>query len=238
MKYLIVSFVIWFGSGLSAQSSLRPMDQTVQMRAAQEYNERLYKASNNRMLAKNAYEEIDGSAYFYEEPTIAKLMLVNDEVAEVKLLIDQYAHELVSVAEDESQRLLDPLFFKAIELEWDGQLRTLKKLNPDLPQRFYEVLIDGPKIILLKDIEVKHMETSLITEGRRENISKFRRNDHFILIQDAKVEKVPFKKKKFFKIFSKEQSDYLMKLAKEEGNKLKSDDDFIQLLEAYNQQGD
>ena len=236
MRYLILFLFISLSFQGFAQSTLRPMDQTIQMRATQEYNERLYKASNKKMLSKNPYEEIDGSAYFYEDPTIARLLLVNDEIAEVNLLIDRYADELVSVAEDETQRLLDPLFFKSIELEWKGETRMLKKLNPDFPQRFYEVIIDGPSIILLRDIEVKHMETSLITEGRRENVSKFRRNDNFILVQDAKVEKISFKKKKFFKLFSDAQSNQLEKLAKDNGIKLKSDEDFIRLLSIYNQE--
>ena len=96
MRLVILFFIVFTGYSLSGQSTLRPMDQTIQMRATQEYNDRLYKASNDRMLSKNPYESIDGSPYFLEEPQDAILTLVNDEIVELKILIDRYADELIS----------------------------------------------------------------------------------------------------------------------------------------------
>jgi len=231
-RYLLVGIAISI-TATTTYGQRRLIAQNVQLKATQEYNDRLYKSSAERMLGLNTYESIDGSPYYYTDPTEAYLVMQNDDAVLANILLDCYANELISVQDDGSYRILDPAFFESIIIAQGDEEIYFRKAHPEYPHHFFEVLVDGSEYVLLKKLEVNHLETSIIDEGRRENVNKFRRTEKYFLKSHASVQSVTLKKKKFFKAFPSKVSKELESLAKKNNLKLKAKEDFIGLFEMW-----
>jgi len=182
-------------------------------------------------LQETPYKDIDGNPYYFESISMADLTLNSDEVIEqVPMRIDLYAEEMIAKESDNKLIYLDPKYYKKISIKKGDDIHVFKKLHPDHPVDFYEVLVETETLLFLKTKSVDHVEMSMIVSGQRQEVNKFNQVVKYILVRDSKVTDLNLKKKKFYKSFSKKEQSIMKEYEKSAKLSLKEETDFVALI--------
>ncbi len=182
-------------------------------------------------LQETPYKEIDGTPYYFESISMADLTLNSEEVIEqVPMRIDLYAEEMIARESDNTLIYLDAKYYKEISIKKGDETFVFKKLNPEKPEAFFQVLVESEGLIFLKTKSVDHVEMSMIVSGQRQEVNKFNPTEEYFLVRDGKVTDLSLKKKKFYKSFSKKEQSTMKAYEKSEKLNLKEEAEFVALI--------
>lgn len=184
------------------------------------------------------YQKIEGSPYLNENPVSGNLTLENDNVvSDILIEMDLFQEQIIVTLENKDIMVLDPKFFQQITLPHDGKEITFKKLNPEEPLSFYEVLYEDGDISFFKKRYVTMTEGSNNGYSRKE--PKFNhRKKYYIKNGKNKINQIKLKKKDIFPSFSPKEQKVMEKIAKNSELKLKDEADFITLFEKMKENDD
>lgn len=223
---LVTIFLLVLQQGQSQSMTTR----SVEMKAVQKYKALALK-NKDRDESASLYENIAGSPYYYDLEMPADLIFHNGAMIEnIPLQVDLYAEEFVVTNEKGVKTYLDLDFYKEIRVTHLNGVDIYKRVYPDVPRKLFLVLYEDEMRTLVKIPSVQHIESSIVSTSGRETINKFDRKDRYELLEGDKVTELVFKKKKFFKAFSKETANYLKGKAKELNTAFKDESDYIQLV--------
>jgi|GEM_PF-2226046 len=225
--YSIISLFLMSHAEIMSQTVT---SRTVQMKAIDKYNalNRKKKLSESN---EQAYSEVKGSPYYYDDPMIADLVMNDGSVIEeVTLEIDLYGDEIIATDHKNEKIYIDQDYYKEFKINNGSSVDVFRKIHPDHPDKFVQVLYTDNSLLFLKMKDVEHIEMSQIEAGQRVYVNKFNRTTSYQIVRDSEVMKVSLKKKKFFKVFSKPEQQVMKDFAKAEKLKLDSESDFVQLL--------
>jgi len=180
-----------------------------------------------------SYPAIQGSAYLHDERINASVITTDDIIIkDLPMIIDLYAGEFIATDQSGSDIVLDPALYDEIILPYEGKMLSFKKLNPEKPNKFYEVLYNDDGIIFLKDHYVTVKEGT--NSGLAKTDTKFsRRSAYYVKHGKSEFKKVKLKKKSFFSAFSKRVSSSMQGYAKRHKLDLKSEEDFVDFFLEY-----
>ena len=191
--------------------------------------------SGHYATAKQGYNKIDGSPYLNDEPIKGSLFLNNGtEIAEVPLQIDVYANEVIATNKKGEEIILDPKFYNEVRMPFEGQELVFKKINPNNPDQFYQVLYQDGDMVFFKEKDV-HLK-----EGNNKGIVKFeprfyKRTNYYIKQGEDQIANVKLKKKDIFSVFPETEIYAMKEYAQQKGIKLKKESDYIAMFEGANQ---
>lgn len=235
MKRLIYfSIVLLFALCVSVEVTAQNTNaQSIKQKNLQSINALSYKKSGEKFLQKDAYADIDGSPYYYDEKMTADLIYHSGAVMEdVPFQIDIFAKEFIGTDKDGNDLYLDMKFYEEVRVANGDQIDIFRRVHPQLTDQLFKVLYQDEHLALIELKDVKQVESSLIVGGRREHVNKFNQTTSYQIIRDENVEKVILKKKKFFKAFSKEEANVMKDYANQNKLSLKSPADYAMMLSA------
>ena len=182
-----------------------------------------------------AYQKIKGSPYLNDD-LVKGVLVFNDGsvMKDVPLRIDLYTDEFIATNIDGDEIVLDTRFFLKIMVPHDGQDVVYKKVNPNKPEQFYEVLYEDGDMAFFKERFVTLREGT--NNGMSKTDSKFRqRTNYFIRHDDQQVAKVRLKKKDIFSGFVDSELYAMKAYAKRKGIKFKDEKDYVAVFTAINE---
>lgn len=187
--------------------------------------------SGKYSAASATYKTIKGSPYLTKS-TVTGTLVMNDgtSIEDVPLKYDTFADEVVATNPDGEDIVLDTRFYKEMVLEIEGEDVYFAKVNPDKPEKFYELLYDDSGLTFYKDITTK------LKEGENKGVAKikarFRSYTNYYLKQgDDQIAKVNLKKKDILSQFPQLDAIAMEEYCKKKGIKLKKEKDFIAMFE-------
>lgn len=187
---------------------------------------------NEYFASTQQYTSIKGSPYWHKDNDVRATLVLNDEtmISDVGIKYDVYANQVISVDEDETQSVLDKRMFKKMIIEEGESMYTFKKVNPDQPDKFYQVLYESPEHTLIKDVDIRYSSSSTHAPGQTIEYKKFVSSDKYYFVQNNVVKKVNLKKKDFFENFSEAEKFSMLEYIKKNKIKLKKEKDFVKVL--------
>jgi len=181
---------------------------------------------------KLAYEQIDGSPYLNDEPSKGTLVLTDGRVVEdVMLQIDLYTNKVIAHVNEDEEIVLNSHYFSEVIISHEGQDLVFQRINPDEPNKFYEVLYDDNGMVFFKERYVTKSEA--LNNGIAQRDEKFnQRNNYFIGHQEGQIAKVNLRKKDMFSGFIDDEVYSMIAYAKKKGIKLKNEQDYVRVFQA------
>lgn len=196
----------------------------------------LLRHMNNAVLsgkystASATYKTIKGSPYLTKS-SVTGTLVMNDgsTIKDVPLQYDTFAEEIVATNHEGEEIVLDTRFYKEIVMDIEGEDIYFAKVNPDHPDKFYELLYDDSGLTFYKDITTK------VKEGENKGIAtikpRFRTYTHYYLKQGDDLAKVNLKKKDILSQFPQLEAIAMAEYCKKKGIKLKKEEDFIAMFQ-------
>ncbi|MEE9374070.1 MAG: hypothetical protein V3V00_13545 [Saprospiraceae bacterium] len=190
------------------------------------------KNTRNYLLAIKNYDDIQGSPFLTKDAVTATLVMNNDGLIEnVLVKIDIFANEIIATNDEGVDIVLDTRFYKEVFFTFNGELLSLKKVNPKHPNVFYEVLYESGNIAFFKEQKAKLREGKNI--GITQSISRFNQHKkYFVSGEDGAVVKVNLKKRDVFDHFPELEAVAFREYIKSAKIKLKMEKDYKQLFAA------
>ena len=182
---------------------------------------------------ESSYPAIKGSAYLHDE-RINATVISNDGIIikDLPMIIDLYAGEFIATDTSGTDIVLDAALYNEIIFPYEGKNLSFKKLNPEKPNKFYEVLYNDDGIIFLKDHYVTVKEGT--NSGLAKTDTKFsRRTAYYVKYGKSEFTKVKLKKKSVLSAFSRKVSSSMHDFAKRHKLDLKSEEDFVNFFLEY-----
>lgn len=195
-------------------------------------NMNLNSALGNSFTLAQSYSSTKGSAFIANEAQEGKIIL-NDgsEIANVIMNIDLYADEVIVTNEDGEDYYLDQKMVKEISIPVNGKIITFRKINPDQPNKLYEVLYDDGDMAFFKERYVTRKEAT--KNGMKDTPAKFnQRANYYMSHGENSVAKVKLKKKDIFSGFDGGEVLAMKEYAKAEGIRFKDESDFVAVFNA------
>lgn len=186
--------------------------------------------TNKKPIDEFKYNDISGSAYYFENP-INGLVIMKDspEAFELKLNLNVYEPNL-EVYEGELFTEVDLLNVAEVIIpHYDGiDSIHFSKVNRDLLFKLY----NGQEYQLFQKPTIKMETITLRPPGQIITKKKFNRYDSFFLRYKDKTKSISINKKEIFSILG----DDAYAIAKKTKNKLKTPADLVNLLKAIEEE--
>jgi len=189
---------------------------------------------NAYFASAQEYSSVKGSPYWHKNDDVRATLVLNNEtmISDIAIKYDVYAEEVIAIEEDETQSVLDTRFFKKMIVEDDESFYTFKKVNPDKPEKFYQVLYENSEITFFKDVHTKYSTSTTHLPGKSVENRKFISADKYYVVQNDEVTKVNLKKKDIFSHFPEVQKLSMREYIKKNKIKLKKEKDYVEVLAA------
>ncbi len=197
--------------------------------------------TNSKTFEIEAYKDIKGSPYYFEEWQLGKVYpkdrSAEDEKVEEYLINYNGYSKSFEIRKGERFITLDEQYYDKIEIQLieGDELKNLvfkTKAHPTIPNRFMRVVFEGTAFEVVQDYQVRLSEREVQTYAKKEIVSSFIKNPSYYLIQNNKAQTIKLKKKSLLSLF-KDQESAIKKFAKKNGMKLNSEKDLIDLLGYY-----
>lgn len=189
---------------------------------------------NAYFASTQEYSSIKGSPYWHKNNDVRATIVLNNEtmISDIGIKYDVYADQVIAIEEDETQSVLDTRFFKKMIVEDDESFYTFKKVNPDKPEKFYQVLYENAEITFFKDVDTKYSTSTTHLPGKSMENRKFLSSDKYYVVQNDEVKKVNLKQKDIFSHFPEVQKLSMREYIKKNKIKLKKEKDYVEVLAA------
>jgi len=189
----------------------------------------ILRQGNGNLLA---YEKIEGSPYLNDEPAKGTLVLTDGSVLEdVILQIDLYTNKVIAHVNEDEEIVLNSHYFSEVIISHEGQDLVFQRVNPEEPNKFYEVLYDDNGMAFYKERYATKSEA--YNDGIAQRDAKFnQRANYFIAHEEGQMAKVNLKKKDMFSGFIDDEVYSMIAYAKKKGIKLKNEQDYVRVFQA------
>lgn len=189
---------------------------------------------NSYFASTQEYSSIKGSPYWHKDNDVKATLVLNNEsmISDIGIKYDVYANQIIAIEEDETQSVLDSRFFKTMIIEEDESFYTFKKVNPENPDKFYQVLFESDEITFFKEVQTRYSASTTHLPGQSVDNRKFLSSDKYFVVQENEVEKVNLKKKDIFSHFPEVEKLSMQEYIKTNKIKLKKEKDFVEVLAA------
>ena len=182
-------------------------------------------------VSAQEYKKIRGTPYWHKDICLAKVVQNDDVIIKnVSLRLDQYIGEVIAQAAGQNLLLLETRMYKELFVADGDNLDYFRKVHPNNPHKFYQILFENNKAIVFKDIVVKMTKTESTNAVMGVNKPEFHRKKLYFILLDGQIREIQFKKKKFFQSFTKKEGKLMATFAKKNKLKLKDEMDFVLLL--------
>jgi len=181
------------------------------------------------------YKDIKGSPYLMDKASIGYLILVKGDWTEEALLqYDIYREEFFHVNDNEEQQILKQSVIDEIIINDSEESYRFKRVNPDLPMRFYDIIYESPSLVIYNDPEIN------LYEGKEQGVNKIdprfsRQNNLYAIKEGGSPKKIKIKEKEILNLMSGAQKQGLQKYLKSNKIKLKKLNVLKNALSAFEQ---
>lgn len=197
--------------------------------------------TNSQKFEIEAYKDIEGSPYYFEEWQLGKVYpkeLKSEEEKPEEYLINYNGYsKSFEIRKGERFITLDEQYYNKIEVQLmeDNELRNLvfkTNAHPTIQNRFMRVVFEGTAFEVVQDYQVRLSQREKQTYAKKEIVESFIKNPSYFLVQNNKAQTIKLKKKHILSLF-KDQEAAIKKFAKKNGMKLNSEKDLISVLGYY-----
>ena len=188
-------------------------------------------ALKNKKTGLQKYQEVDGNPFLYDDKLPADIVSHNGDVLEnVPVQLDLYAQEFICTGPDSIDLILDLKYYKEIRIYDGDRIDLFKRVYPDQPTAFHQVLIEDGDSRFVKINKVDHIQMSMISGGQRDNVNRFDKKVNYEWHHNGEIRSLSLKKKKFFKAFSKKEAQIMKSFMENEDLEMKEENDYIAVL--------
>lgn len=189
----------------------------------------------NNMLNASAkstsesYSSIKGSPYLTDDTINGYVVLNNGStIKEVPMQFDAYRGEFVVINDESEEIYLDGRFYQEVGYTHEGETKMFRKVNPEKPDLFYEVLFDNQGLAFFKETKVTLREG--YNNGMYEREPKFNSRTNYFIKQDDQIAKVKLKKSDVFRQFPEFEHIAMNEYIQKHGIKLKGEKAFASMF--------
>jgi len=189
-------------------------------------------SSNNFRASDLKYKDVKGIPYLEKEKLIGYVVMMDDQkTEEVPLQYDIYSNEFFYIDKSGNELIIDLKLVKEIVMRGKEESYLFKRINPQKPHKFYEVLYESDDLDIYNEMGINFFE------GKEQGIAKidprFSRDDsYYTYKKGTDPKKLKLKKKNVYKLFSKEEQQQIDTIIKDQKIKLKKSKDFKRLFTA------
>ncbi len=196
---------------------------------------------NAQKIDNDRYKGYKGNPYYFKIWVYGDVYNQNGEKYEDLLLNYNIESSTFEVTNGERYLELDPRYYWAVTVKQDKNVVDLEDdrdsivfirgLLPDDERKFVEVLYNGSRVKLLKELYVALSSKKIENVGQTIKLKRFNRKDKHFLVVDGEYKKIKMKKKDALKTMGPEKE--LKNWLKSSKNKLKKDKDWMALMQYY-----
>lgn len=197
--------------------------------------------TNSQAFEVEAYKDIDGTPYFFEEWHQGKVYGVGAEaeIADDYVLNFNGYTKSFEVRKDGRFIALDEKFYSKITVETkvDGQPKMLTfktQAHPIYKNRFMKVVFEGTEFEVIQDYQIRLVDREKQGYSGTEKTQTFNKNDTYYIVRNKKAKELKLKKKAILALF-KDQEAALKDYVKDNGLKLNNEVELVQFLSYYEQ---
>jgi hypothetical protein len=181
---------------------------------------------------RKTYSDFEGTAFQFEKPIRAKLILTDGSfVKEALLQFDLYSDEIIVSTEDSGDQLMNKSLVKTIICVDNEEVKTFSRPNIETPLTFYEQIYLDDYISLIKK------EYVTVRQGENYGLSKvsakfIHRNNYYMQVVGGYYEQVRLNKNDILEKLSQKDAEAIQQYAKDNKNKLKEEVDFVKAFDS------
>lgn len=174
-------------------------------------------------------DDMDGDPFFFDDYVLGNALLANGLLDDSLLLKYNLATKsFLTKLEDDTQIIINDRNVLEFRLYNNGEEFLFKRVDPEKPREFYEIIYEGQSHTLYKREDVK------IVEGQELGISKTNhrifREVRYYMRNGMEIQRVKLKKKLLWKYFDSKQQRILNEYLSQNKIKLKKEKDFKKLF--------
>lgn len=176
-----------------------------------------------------AYSSIKGSPYLSKEKVNGSIQLNDGTIyTDLKMNIDLFTNDIIVENAKGEDKYLEKAYCQEIVLDLEEGPTTFRRVNPNKPDVFFEVLYEGD-IVFYKDRDVKLREGENF--GLSEVEPKFQSyTNYYIKNVTEDIAKVKLKKSEVFAQFPELEVIVMNEYIKKKGIKLKKESDYVEMF--------
>jgi len=185
---------------------------------------------NFGLTKPKSYDEVDGSPFLTDDFVLSSGMMSGGNVLDsIELKYDLHTHTFLAKLEDGTVITVDDKQFREFRMDIDGEEVIFKRVDPEFPNIFYEIIFQNKDMTIYKSQDVG------LVKGEDQGISKsndrFFTKEKYMIRKGKDIERTKLKKKTLWKHFNKKQREILDAHLKNNKMKLKKDRDYRKLFE-------
>jgi len=176
------------------------------------------------------YNEIGGSPYLEAEFLKGHAVMIDKKMTEeFPIQYDIYRQEFFYLNDDGRELVIDHQFVRELLMEGIEEAYHFKRINPQKPLKFYDILYESEIITIYRDVDIS------LKEGQNNGIvitqPKFSRVDKYFALQKGEAPKnIKMKKKNLYKYFSRDDQIIMDRIIKANNLSLKENKDVKKLF--------
>lgn len=175
------------------------------------------------------YDDIDGSPFFHDDFVHSSGLRTSGEFMDSLLLkYDLATFSFLAKIEDGDDIFVDTKQFREFRLNVDGEEILFKRVDPKMPDRFYEIIYQDKEMTIYKSEEINMVKGEDL--GISKSNDRFFTKEKYLVKKGKKIERVKLKKKDLWKYFDKDQREILDDHLKKNKTKLKDGGDYRKLF--------
>ncbi len=192
------------------------------------HTQTVFKARQGDRLS---YSNVKGNPYLNKSATAGTLVMNDGNmIKDILLQFDLYTNDVIATLESGEEIVLDSKYFREVIIPTKEKDVVYRKINPEKPNDFYEVLYQDEDMAFFKQRYVT------LREGQNNGLAKVKprfdkRTKYFIRHGQGEVAKVKLKKKDIFSEFVDGEIYAMKEYAREKGIKFKDETDYVAVFE-------